>query len=87
MTCYLLHFNSPFGHARHYLGFASPGRLEQRLAEHAAGRGAKLTGYVKAAGITWTLARVWEDGTRTDERRMKQSGHSRRCPLCRAAAH
>jgi hypothetical protein len=37
---------------------------------------------VKAAGITWTLARTWP-GDRNRERQLKnQGGASRRCPAC-----
>ncbi len=56
--------------------------LDARLAEHAAGRGARLLEVVKAAGIGWTLARTWA-GTRTRERQLKnQGGASRHCPEC-----
>jgi predicted GIY-YIG superfamily endonuclease len=80
-TVYLLHFHSPFGHAKHYTGWSA--NLPLRLAEHAAGQGARLTEVVAAAGITWTLARTWPNATRADERRIKnQGGASRRCPLC-----
>jgi predicted GIY-YIG superfamily endonuclease len=66
---YLLHFNQPYRHARHYTGWAAD--LDARLAEHAAGRGARLLAVVKDAGITWTLARTWP-GTRTRERQIKK---------------
>lgn len=79
-TVYLLHFDQPFGHARHYTGWTTD--LAARLAEHAAGRGARLLAVVKAHGIGWTLARTWT-GTRACERALKrQGGASRRCPLC-----
>ncbi|HEX2174216.1 MAG TPA: endonuclease, partial [Dehalococcoidia bacterium] len=65
---YLLHFDRPFGHARHYLGFAR--NIDARLAAHAAGHGARLTQVVRAAGIGWTLALSWDGATRTDERRL-----------------
>ncbi len=56
--------------------------LDARLAEHAAGRGARLLEVVKAAGIGWTLARTWP-GSRTRERQIKnQGGASRHCPEC-----
>ena len=80
-TVYLLHFDRPFGHARHYLGWAS--NLEGRLWHHEHGDGANLLKHVKRAGITWTLARTWE-GDRHLERRLKnRGGHSRLCPLCK----
>ena len=77
---YLLHFDRPYEHARHYTGWTTD--LQQRLADHAAGRGARLLAVVKAAGIAWTLARTW-DGTRSDERALKRrGGAARRCPAC-----
>ena len=67
-TCYLLHFSQPYKHARHYSGTADD--LPARLAEHEAGRGSRLLAVVKAAGITWTLARTWPGG-RQRERQLK----------------
>lgn len=79
---YLLHFDRPFGHARHYLGWTGDGRLESRLAHHAAGTGANLLRHVAAAGIGWTLVRTWT-GDRSRERALKvRGGHSRKCPAC-----
>lgn len=82
-TVYLLHFDRPFGHARHYMGWASD--LDGRLWHHAHGTGANLLRHVRKAGITWKLAATW-DGTRHDERAMKNHGHARRCPVCQADA-
>jgi len=83
---YLLHFNrriNPTRPARHSLGYA--GDLAGRLAEHATGRGARLTQVALERGIAWRLVRTWEGETRTDERRHKRGAHGRRlCPLCRA---
>lgn len=82
-TVYLLHFDRPYAHAAHYTGWAAD--LDARLAEHAAGRGARLLAVVAGAGISWRLARTWV-GSRTRERGLKrQGGASRRCPICRAA--
>jgi predicted GIY-YIG superfamily endonuclease len=79
-TVYLLHFDRPFGHARHYTGFAID--LPARLVQHERGQGARLLAVVRASGIGWQLARTWE-GTRARERQLKnQGGASRRCPLC-----
>lgn len=79
-TIYLLHFDQPFGHAKHYMGWAR--NLDGRLQHHAAGTGANLLKHVAAAGIGWTLSRTWT-GDRDRERRLKQMGGlSRRCPLC-----
>jgi predicted GIY-YIG superfamily endonuclease len=85
-TVYLLHFDRPYRHARHYTGWATD--LDTRLAEHAAGRGARLLAVAHAAGIGWTLARTWPDTTRHTERALKhQGGASRRCPLCGIHPH
>lgn len=81
-TVYLLHFDAPFGHARHYTGWAY--RLAGRLLNHANGRGARLTQVVAAAGIGWSLAKTWENKDRHFERKLKnQGGASRHCPICR----
>ncbi|HEU0087678.1 MAG TPA: hypothetical protein VFQ77_08510 [Pseudonocardiaceae bacterium] len=79
-TVYLLHFDRPYRHARHYLGWAAD--LQARLAAHAAGRGPPGLQVITGAGIGYTLARTWP-GTRTRERQLKrQGGRSRCCPLC-----
>lgn len=80
-TVYLLHLDRPCQHARHYTGWAASSRsLKARLADHEKGKGARLLQVVKAAGITWTLARTWP-GDRKRERQLKaQGGASRRCP-------
>jgi hypothetical protein len=79
---YLLHFERPYRHARHYTGFATD--LERRLNAHLCGRGARLMAVIAAAGIGWQLARVWP-GTRGLERCLKnQGGAARRCPICSA---
>lgn len=83
-TIYLLHFDQPFGHARHYMGWAS--NLEARLHHHENGTGANLLKHVRRAGITWSLARTWS-GDRYEERRLKnRGGHTRKCPICRQQA-
>lgn len=79
-TVYLLHFDQPYRHARHYLGWARD--VDARLAAHQAGHGARLLAVIQTAGISWTLARTWT-GTRHRERQLKRmGGASRRCPLC-----
>jgi hypothetical protein len=84
-TTYLLHFERPIspGHpCQHYVGWASD--LGARLAEHAAGRGARLTQVAIERGIGWRLVRTWAGETRTDERRHKTGSHGKRlCPECR----
>lgn len=80
-TIYLLHFDRPFGHARHYLGWAQD--LDARLATHGKAHGPALLRAVAEAGIGWRLARTWS-GDRYRERQLKARGHTRKCPICRA---
>jgi predicted GIY-YIG superfamily endonuclease len=81
---YLLHFEQPYKHAAHYLGFTKHNDVDERVDAHANGSGAKLTRVIKEAGIGFIVARIWNDGTRSKERSMKNSGHlTRACPICR----
>src|SRR5258707_8831024 len=81
-TGYLLCFDRPFGPARDSLGIT--GNLPQRLWVHAHGKGAKLTGYARKAGISWTLTRTWEDCDRDRERQLKNNRGAKYCPRCKA---
>lgn len=87
MAVYLLHFDRPYHHARHYLGFTSD--LETRLALHARPNGSshhRLMQVIHAAGIGFSVARVWPDGDRELERRLKRrKAGPRLCPLCQPA--
>jgi hypothetical protein len=80
---YLLHFDPPLGHARHYIGWAK--NAEARLVEHKAGRGGRLPAAAAAAGCESVIARTWP-GTRADERKRKRRHEApRMCPLCTSA--
>ena len=79
-TVYLLHFDRPYKHARHYVGWAR--NVKRRLAEHEAGQGARLLAVVRAAGIGWQLARMWPGGRARERQIKRQGGHARKCPLC-----
>jgi hypothetical protein len=78
---YLLHFDRSHRHARHYIGFTQ--NLEQRLADHRAGRGSPLIAAAIADGIDFQLAAIWT-GDRHDERRLRLQNNTRArlCPLC-----
>ena len=78
---YLLHFDRPYRHARHYTGWTGDDMLD-RIERHAIGRGARLMTVIHQAGIGFVLARLCE-GTRNTERAIKnQGGAVRYCPLC-----
>ncbi|TLN00391.1 endonuclease [bacterium] len=83
---YLLHFDKPFHHANHYIGFTDE-KLEQRLERHKSGDGARILRAITKAGIEFEVARTWEDGDRNFERWLKnQKKASRFCPICQARA-
>lgn len=82
-TCivYLLHFDRPFRHAKHYLG--STVDLDARLACHRSNHSdVRLLRIIKAAGIGFQLARTWK-GDKKRERKMKGRGLSALCPICK----
>ena len=81
---YTLHLWPPLAHAKHYTGTAkSEKRLPGRLADHALGRGARLTQVQVERGGSWVLAQA-QPGGYAEERRLKQHGAARRCQVCKA---
>ena len=79
-TVYLIHFDRPYRHARHYTGWTTD--LEARLALHLKGQGARLMAVIKAERIGWQLARTWPGGRQRERQIKRQGGASRVCPLC-----
>jgi predicted GIY-YIG superfamily endonuclease len=77
---YLLHFDQPYKHARHYVGWTED--LLDRLDHHAKGTGARLVTVIRQAGIGFTVVRICE-GTRRTERAIKNDHCTPRyCPVC-----
>jgi predicted GIY-YIG superfamily endonuclease len=83
---YLLHFDRPYKHAKHYIGMTTI-TAARRIERHRLGDGARLLQVVKAAGIGFTCARVWRCHSTTEawtlERQLKQRSATRHCPICR----
>jgi predicted GIY-YIG superfamily endonuclease len=80
---YLLHFDEPYEHARHYLGWAAS--IRARVAQHRRGNGARLMAVITAAGIGFEVARTWPGADRTLEAALKRRHNTPRlCPLCQA---
>lgn len=80
-TVYLIHFECPYQHARHYLGFTDD--LPACLDRHLDGNGGRLLRVFRDAGISYRVVRTWE-GDRALERKLKRrKGSSRLCPICR----
>ena len=87
-TVYLLHFDKPYRHAKHYVGYTALETLEQRLQRHRDGRGARLLQVCVQHGIGFQPVRTWDfksaEAAREKERRLKSSGGaSRYCPNCK----
>ena len=78
---YLLHFERPYWHARHYLGIALDGDPQRRLQEHLSGQGSPLVRAVVAAGIGVDLV-LTMPGDRALERRWHNRHGTRVCPRC-----
>lgn len=81
-TVYLLHFEPPYKHARHYLGWTE-GSVDKRVAEHVSGRGSPLVRAAVEAGHGVIVARTWSDQDRYFERQLKNGKNGPRlCPIC-----
>lgn len=82
MSVYVLHFEPPYRHARHYVGF-TPRTAEARLEDHVHGRGSPLVKAAADAGSEIKIAQVWEGASRTFERHVKNRADVPRwCPCC-----
>ena len=67
-TVYLIHFERPLAHARHYIGWTQDEEV--------------LLAAVQAQGIPFRVARRWR-GTRHHERYLKKQRHAPQfCPIC-----
>jgi len=91
---YLLHMSRPLGNldcahgqAQHYCGWADDpigdgAGLEQRIAEHLAGRGACITRAAIAKGIEITLVAAWRAPLAFEKTLKRRKYGPRICPIC-----
>jgi predicted GIY-YIG superfamily endonuclease len=81
---YILHFLENFRHAGHYVGYAKD--VAARVEAHRKGTSrCRLMEVLKAHGIKFVVAFVFEGADRSFERRVKNQGSgARRCPICKA---
>lgn len=78
---YLLHFDTPYHHAQHYVGYSDD--IARRYIEHCTGRGAALTNAAREAGVTFRIVRTWVGKGYTFERKLHNYRHNRIiCPVC-----
>jgi predicted GIY-YIG superfamily endonuclease len=83
-TVYLLHFNKPYYHAQHYIGYSD--QLDKRITDHLCGMGARLIEVITIAGIEWRCVRTWP-GDRHLERKLKNWHNAALlCPACSGKA-
>ncbi len=79
---YLIHFEEPLCHARHYIGYTRLS-VEQRVERHHSGDGARLLRVLDQKGIQCRVVRVWEDADQEFERKLKNQKNAKRfCPVC-----
>ena len=72
---------NPKGSASHYLGWAED--VDARMAEHRAGRGARVLAACVEQGIAFEVVRTWPGVDRSFERRLKRQHNAwRHCPRC-----
>lgn len=84
---YILHFNTKYRHAAHYVGFANSD-VDKRIERHRnGGSGAKLMDAISENGIGFQVARIWENADRWFERRIKRRKNTKNlCPVCNPQA-
>lgn len=80
---YLIHFDRPLAHARHYIGYTeSAATLPARIEAHRSGNGAKILKALNGHGIGYKVVMTWR-GDRRQERKLKNKKKSSSlCPIC-----
>lgn len=80
---YLIHFERPLAHAKHYIGWTCLDDPRARLEQHKAGRGARLLAVLNELGIGYQIVRVWRRKSRRFERSLKNRKKAACfCPVC-----
>jgi predicted GIY-YIG superfamily endonuclease len=81
---YLIHFDEPFKHAEHYLGYSKDENFLARIEHHRKGTGSALMRAVKNAGIGWNVVRQWPGMDGNFEQALKKKGYHSKllCPIC-----
>lgn len=84
MTVYVLHFDPPFKHARHYIGYTPDETAERRVREHVQGlaAGSPLVKAAVEAGCEITLAHEFPGAGRDFERWIKDRRTTPRWCVC-----
>jgi predicted GIY-YIG superfamily endonuclease len=81
-TVYLICFSKKLSHAKHYIGWTEK-PLEERIADHKSGKGAKILAHLAKVGIPFKVVKTWENETGHFEQKLKRQKNSRHhCPNC-----
>lgn len=84
---YLIHLERglvPSHGSTHYIGWAAPGGLYDRIEAHAAGAGSPMLRAANDRGIAWSVVRIWRGADRHFERKLKRRRKAKHlCPVCR----
>ena len=78
---YLIHFDKPLKHARHYLGY-SKNDVRGRVQKHRTGNGARLMEAARKNGISWHVSRIWEGDYELEHILKRQHNARHLCPTC-----
>lgn len=82
---YLIHFDEPYRHAKHYLGCTD--NLDRRMEEHKTGQGARLLQVLTEKGIGFEVVRTWEGSFEKEAELKSKKNSPRLCPICQGNRH
>lgn len=78
---YILKLKKPLGNHKHraqfYLGYCADGRLEDRLAEHRAGRGAAMTRAAVERNISFEVVLTLPGGRDVERKLKSRNNHQK----------
>ena len=83
---YVLHFDPPYRHAGHYVGWTKDADVTRRVREHLEQTGRRPSRLVAAAigaGCVIRLAASFEGSIEDEQRIKKGHGAKRICPICK----
>lgn len=81
---YLLHFDPPYRHAGHYLGYSE--NIPKRFGLHLKGRGSPLVKAAVSHGSKIVLVRIWAADGNAEQEIKRAGSRARLCPICNPAA-
>ena len=77
---YLIHFDTPLGHAKHYIGTAK--NTDSRFFAHRQGKGARILQVCNELRIGYQMVRFWIGGRKLERKLKKGKNSPLLCPVC-----